>query len=42
MCGVAVGIVRGLALHYAETIEIKELSCMHEGASACRILVKRS
>ena len=42
MCGVAVGIVRGLAHHYAETIEIKELSCMHEGASACRILVKRS
>jgi hypothetical protein len=42
MCGVAVGIVRGLALHYGETVEIKELSCMLDGASACRILVKRS
>jgi hypothetical protein len=42
MCGVAVGIVRGLAAHYNEAIEIKELSCILEGASACRILVKRS
>jgi hypothetical protein len=42
MCGIAVGMVRGLALHYAEAIEIKELSCMLDGASACRILVKRS
>ena len=42
MCGVAVGIVRGLALHYGETIEIKELSCMLDGSSACRILVKRA
>jgi hypothetical protein len=42
MCGVAVGIVRGLAKHYEERIEIRELSCMLEGASACRLLVKRS
>lgn len=42
MCGVAVGIIRGLARHYGETIDIKELSCMHHGASACRILVTRS
>lgn len=41
MCGVAVGIVRGLAAHYGETIEIKELSCMLEGAGACRLLVRR-
>lgn len=42
MCGVAVGIVRGLAKHYSESIDIRELSCMLEGASACRILVKRA
>lgn len=42
MCGVAVGIVRGLAAHYQENIEIKELSCMLDGAGACRLLVKQS
>jgi hypothetical protein len=42
MCGVAVGIVRGLAVHYGEKMEIKELSCMLDDASACRILVKRA
>jgi hypothetical protein len=41
MCGVAVGIVRGLARHYDENITIQELSCMSVGAAACRILVHR-
>jgi hypothetical protein len=41
MCGVAIGIVRGLGRHYAEEIEIHELSCMSDGAAACRILVRR-
>jgi hypothetical protein len=41
MCGVAVGIVRGLARHYDENITIQELSCMSSGAAACRILVQR-
>jgi hypothetical protein len=41
MCGVAVGIVRGLALHYDECLVISELSCMTNGAAACRILVRR-
>lgn len=42
MCGVAVGIVRGLASHYAETVEITEPSCMLSGAPACRIEVART
>jgi hypothetical protein len=41
MCGVAVGIVRGLARHYGENIQIHELSCMSSGAAVCRILVRR-
>lgn len=41
MCGVAIGIARGLARHYQESIEIQELSCMLLGAAACRILVRR-
>jgi hypothetical protein len=41
MCGIAVGIVRGLAVHYQEKIAIHELSCMAGGAAVCRILVRR-
>jgi hypothetical protein len=41
MCGVAVGIVRGLARYYDESIQIDELSCMSGGAAVCRILVRR-
>lgn len=40
MCGIAVGIVRGLATHYAEPIEVTETACMHTGASACQIAVR--
>jgi hypothetical protein len=41
MCGVAKGIVRGLARHFGELIAIEEAACMHHGASACRISVRR-
>jgi predicted hydrocarbon binding protein len=40
MCGVAIGIVRGLARHYQEEIDIEEISCMSMGSNACRILVR--
>jgi predicted hydrocarbon binding protein len=40
MCGIAVGIVRGLAGHYRETVAIAETSCMHDGAPACVIDVR--
>jgi hypothetical protein len=42
MCGVAVGIVRGVARHYEENISIHELSCMADGSAVCRILVRRA
>ena len=41
MCGVAKGIVRGLARHFGERVTIEEASCMHQGASQCRISVRR-
>jgi len=40
MCGIAIGIVRGLARYYDETVAVEELSCMAKGAGACRILVR--
>jgi heme-NO-binding protein len=41
MCGVARGIVRGLARHFGEMIAIDEPACMHRGAPVCRISVRR-
>jgi heme-NO-binding protein len=40
MCGVAIGIVRGLARYFHEAIQIQELSCMSSGSAACRISVR--
>ncbi|MBI4743958.1 MAG: heme NO-binding domain-containing protein [Actinobacteria bacterium] len=40
MCGVAKGIIRGLANQYNERIAIAESSCMLEGKSACEISVR--
>ena len=37
LCAVARGIVRGLAKHYGETIEILESTCMHRGEPACTL-----
>lgn len=42
MCGIAKGIVRGLARHFGERVTIEELACMHSGAPECRISVRRS
>jgi hypothetical protein len=41
MCGIAKGIVKGLARHFGETVRITESSCMLEGAPACKITVQR-
>jgi hypothetical protein len=41
MCGLAKGIVRGLAAHFRERVRIVESACMHEGAPECRIRVER-
>ena len=39
MCGVAKGIVRGLARHFGEQVELTELECMHNGAPSCKLRV---
>jgi predicted hydrocarbon binding protein len=41
MCGIAIGIVRGLARHYNENVAIDELSCMLQAAASCQIRVRR-
>lgn len=40
MCGVAVGIMRGVAAHYGEDVEIDERRCMHRGDPECEITVR--
>lgn len=42
MCGLAKGIIRGIARHYGEKVTISEYSCMHSGAASCLILVRQA
>ncbi|HEX5725849.1 MAG TPA: heme NO-binding domain-containing protein [Longimicrobiaceae bacterium] len=42
MCGVTIGIVRGMAAHYGEQVSVRETACMHRGADACEIVVRRA
>lgn len=39
MCGVAKGIVKGIASHYDEEVAITESDCMLNGAQQCRMSV---
>lgn len=39
LCALARGIVRGVASHYGEAIDLVEESCMHRGDTACRLRV---
>jgi hypothetical protein len=38
MCAFAIGIAKGLAKHYDETIEVSQTKCMHKGAPHCEIV----
>ncbi|MGQ0544832.1 MAG: heme NO-binding domain-containing protein [Betaproteobacteria bacterium] len=42
LCSLAIGIIRGLALHYDETIAITQPACMLQGAPACELVVRRT
>lgn len=42
MCGVAKGIVRGAAVHFGETVDMVEESCMLTGDGTCNIVVTRT
>jgi predicted hydrocarbon binding protein len=41
LCALARGIAQGIARHYDETVEIRDLTCMLAGASTCEILLRR-
>ena len=41
LCSLAKGIAQGIARHYGEPVEIRDLTCMHKGAPRCEILVRR-
>jgi hypothetical protein len=41
MCGLAKGIVRGIAAHYEEEIGIREEGCMLSGDATCSIVLTR-
>lgn len=40
LCAVARGIIRGVAEHYAEQVQLSERTCMLRGGDACRISVR--
>jgi hypothetical protein len=42
MCGVAKGIVRGLARAYGEKVSLAERTCMLKGGAECQIVVNRA
>lgn len=39
MCGVAVGIARGVGTQYKENLRVSEESCMLKGDPSCKILI---
>jgi len=41
MCSLATGLIRGIARHYGESVDVEEPACMHRGADACLIRVTR-
>lgn len=41
LCALAKGIAMGIARHYDEPLEIRDLTCMHRGAPTCEILLRR-
>jgi predicted hydrocarbon binding protein len=40
MCGLAKGIVRGMARHFHERVRIDEPQCMHDGAPQCVMRIR--
>ena len=41
MCALAIGIGKGLARHFGETLSITQLQCMHKGAESCQISYRK-
>lgn len=42
LCALAKGIAAGIARHYGESLEIRDLTCMQKGAATCEILLRRA
>lgn len=42
LCSMARGMILGLAAHFGETVNLREVECMHAGAGQCRIIVTRT
>jgi len=42
LCPLAIGLIRGVARHYSESIEIDEVECMSKGARQCEIHARRA
>jgi hypothetical protein len=41
LCAFAIGIARGVAKHFNETIEVTQTKCMHNGAPHCEIVFRK-
>jgi hypothetical protein len=41
LCALALGLIRGVAKHYTESVEIRESACMHDGGPHCEIRTRR-
>jgi hypothetical protein len=42
ICAMLRGLVEGTGRVYGETLEVEEPECMHDGAPACRVLIRFS
>jgi hypothetical protein len=42
MCAMAVGIGKGLARHFNETLSVHQTQCMHKGGQSCEIVYKKT
>jgi hypothetical protein len=42
MCALAVGIGKGLARHFKETLSVNQAQCMHKGGQFCEIVYKKT
>jgi len=40
MCGVAIGLARGVGTKYKEPLKVTEQSCMNKGDATCAIAIE--
>jgi predicted hydrocarbon binding protein len=41
LCALAIGIARGVAKQFNETIEVTQTKCMHNGAPHCELVFRK-